>query len=370
MDMKRFLIAVSLLFVSIAGAAQAGDSLTMEQRLMALENKVADQCNIIGRLSSYVHASGYLQAGYEYNDGGKSSFFLKRARVILSGEIYKGAAGLVDYKFQTEFSGSVKVLDMYARYMPVKEAGVKLGQFKSPFTIENSEYAPTSLEFVNYALLTQRFARMGDREMTGISASGRDIGAEFLGSALHRDGFSVLNYELAVFNGYKLNSSDDNKSKDLVGRLIVKPFKELSIAGYAQYGEGNYPVFDEEKQKLVYEDDYKYHHMYRYGAGAAYKGEKSFVRAEAAVGKISTRVSRGAYIAAGQEFVKNWTFAGRVDYFDEDISTGKVCEFDYTAALTYKPIKNLSVALNYVFADRRGGAVDSNGLYLMFTARF
>ncbi len=276
----------------------------------------------------------------------------------------------MDYKLQTEFSGSVKVLDMFARYMPVKEIGIKLGQFKSPFTIENSEYSPTSLEFVNYALLTQRFARMSDREMTGISASGRDIGMEFLGSALHRDGFSILNYELAVFNGYKLNSSDENKSKDIVGRLIVKPFKEFSIAGYAQYGEGGYPVFDESSQKFVYEDDYKYHHMYRYGAGAAYKGKKSFVRVEAAAGKISTRVSRGAYIAAGQEFVRNWTFAGRVDYFDENISTGKVCEFNYTAALTYRPLKNLRVALNYVFADRRGGAVDSNGLYLMLTAGF
>lgn len=368
--MKRAIIVMSLLLISLIGAAQTGDSLTLEQRVQSLEKKVAAQEKLTDKLSKYVHANGYIQAGYEYNDAGKSSFFLKRARVTLSGDVYKGSAGAVDYKVQMELSGSVKILDMYARYMPVKEFGLKAGQFKSPFTIENSEYAPTALEFVNYALMTQRFARMSDREMTGISASGRDLGMEFLGSALHRDGFSILNYELAVFNGYKINSTDDNKSKDIVGRLIVKPFKEFSIAGYAQYGEGNYPVFNDETQKLVYEDDYKYHHMYRYGAGLAYKSDESFVRAEAAVGKISTRVSRGAYIAAGQEFIKNWLFAGRVDYFDENVSSKKIFELNYTAALTYKPIKNLSVALNYVFADRRGGAQDSNGLYLMFTTRF
>ncbi len=81
---KLFIVAISL-FVSLAGAAQSGDSLSLEQRLMALEKKVADQGRITGKLSPFVHASGYLQAGYEYNDAGKSSFFLKRARVILSG---------------------------------------------------------------------------------------------------------------------------------------------------------------------------------------------------------------------------------------------------------------------------------------------
>ena len=49
----------------------------------------------------------------------------------------------------------------------------------------------------------------------------RDIGVAISGDILDEK----ITYALGVFNGNGINTSDDNDQKDIIGRVVVSPFK-------------------------------------------------------------------------------------------------------------------------------------------------
>lgn len=99
--------------------------------------------------------------------------------------------------------------------------------------------------------------------LLGINSAGRDIGAQLYGGLIKRNGYNIINYNLAVFNGSGINRKDDNKSKDFVGRIMVNPIRELTIGAYYQYGEGEYIHSHIAEQG-------KYLVLHRYGGGIVY----------------------------------------------------------------------------------------------------
>ena len=155
----------------------------------------------------------------------RTTFYLRRARVSLSGDAAKEK---IDYRLQVDMAGSPKVCDLYFRYKPLNQLNIQLGQYKLPFSLENELYGPTKFEFIEYSYLTTYLVR-NDKKYDGISATGRDMGVQLYGSFLARDGYSILNYNIGVFNGAGINAKDNNSSKDFIARLIVKPIKGLSI---------------------------------------------------------------------------------------------------------------------------------------------
>ena len=291
----------------------------------------------------HLKISGYLQALYtlEYTEGKieNSSFRIRRARLSFAGKIVESKkAGVADYRLQVDFAESPKIVDAWVRYRPFAQLGIEVGQFKIPLSIENSEYAPLKLEFIDYSLVVQRLIKMSSHDVTGISSAGRDCGAQLYGGFIRREGFHLLNYNLAIFNGNGINSKkDNNHSKDFVGRLMICPLKDLTIAGYYQYGEGNFG----EKKYVGYQ---------RYGGGIAYNGRHAFARSEYLRGKTGTLVSEGAYASAGWKFHTPKAGYGsvgvRFDYFDENIRN-REREFNYTLGVTYQPWKYMRLQLNY-----------------------
>ena len=113
--------------------------------------------------------SGFLQAGYQYSDT-SSEFFVKRARLSLTGDIVPK----FDYKIQFEFA-KPRLVDAYLQYRPFPQFGLRAGQFKIPFSLENTEYGVSAFEFIDYPLALSRL--MAFDEVCGLAASGRDIGA-------------------------------------------------------------------------------------------------------------------------------------------------------------------------------------------------
>ena len=365
--MKQRHIIISALLLMGAGAfAQQPDAAASQQNIDAAQQNVT-----IDQLKKLVTPSGFLQAGYTYTDEPKSTFLLRRARLVLQGDLYKGEAGKVDYKLQLELTGTPKILDLFVRYRPIDEFGLRLGQYKSPLSIENSEYNPAKLEFVEYSLVVKRLARMSNSDLSGYNQNGRDLGLEFLGSAFKKDGYSLLNYELAIFNGHTLNANDNNESKDVVGRLIVNLTKELSVAGYYQWGEGTYPKYVDSTHTFVKTDDL-YDPLQRFGGGIAYKAQKAFARAEYIAGETNGTKSGGFYVAGGYEVVKNLALVARYDYFcdnndDKDYNT----EQDITVGLNYTPVKPINLKLNYIRQSyTKEGKDDVNGLYFMVTVKY
>lgn len=347
--MKKFLstlVAVALFSVVAASAKEANAEVdSLQQRITKLEKRAATW----DKVKQHFKISGFIQAAYfaDFVDGktDASYFRLRRARLSLAGKIVENErVGMADYRLQVDFAESPKIVDLWVRYRPFNQLGIQVGQFKIPLSIENSEYSPTKLEFIDYSLVVQRLVRMSSHDVTGISSAGRDMGAQLYGGFFKKKGYNIVNYNLAIFNGCGINQKkDNNTSKDFVGRVMVNPIKDLTLAGYYQYGEGNFNGLDGvESGKFV-----KYH---RYGGGVAYNGKNAFARSEYIRGNTGALVSEGAYAQAGWKF--HTTKAGygsvgvRFDYFDNDVLS-KQREFNYTIGAAYQPWKYLRLQLNY-----------------------
>ena len=376
--MKKFyiLILLALLCSPLCVSAQEAAAQEKEQLDAQVDSlqqrlaKIEKRAKIWDKLKQHFKISGLLQAGYSWEES-SSTFYLRRARLSLAGDIFRGKKGaMADYRLQVEFTSTPKIVDLYIRYAPVKEFGIQIGQFKSPLSIENSEYNPKILEFIDYSLVAQRLAHLSSGDVTGISSTGRELGAQFYGSAFHKKGYSILRYNLALFNGNGINAKDNNKTKDFVGRVMVSPIKDLTLAGYYQYGEGS---FAQDKFPQFYGAEVgntKYVKYQRYGGGVAYNGKHAFARAEYIGGKTGVLRSEGAYASAGYKFCGKGMVGVRFDYFDDDLSNIQR-EFNYTLGVTYQPWKYLRLQLNYVYKhyqhfDKKNG----NLINFMVTAMY
>lgn len=136
-------------------------------------------------------------------------------RLILTGDISR----TFDYKMQVRgFSSSadqqgkalITVQDMYLRAKIRPQIHIWAGQFPVPLTIENYDISPGTLEVPNFS---HAILKMVCRNaVSGYNTYGRDCGLQATGAFLH-DGWDMLTYNLALFNGSQMNRSDDNKSK-------------------------------------------------------------------------------------------------------------------------------------------------------------
>lgn len=242
MKIKHLCIAAALSAAALTGVnAQQPESLqaqieSLNARIASLETDLAEsRGKADGGAKSFfdehLRISGYVQVGYEWTEDTASTFFLKRARFKVDGDLWRDK---LDYCLQIEFA-SPKVVDAYVRFKPMAQVNAQLGQFKIPFSIENTEYAPLRAEFIEYPLALRKLVRMDD--VCGISSTGRDIGAQLYGSFFEQEGYHILNYSVAVMNGSGINKLDDNKSKDLIGRVMLRPIKNLLVSGSYMWSE-------------------------------------------------------------------------------------------------------------------------------------
>ena len=258
----------------------------------------------------YITPSGYFQAGFALDDSFDNTFYIRRARISLGGALYEGRAGKLDYKVQAELAGSPKLLDYFFKYTVCPEFGVQLGQFKSPLSIENAEYMPLKLEMIDYSLLVQRFVRMSAADLSGISSAGRDMGLQFYGSLFKLgDGHALLRYNLAVFNGAGINTTDDDRRKDFVARVMFFPIKDLNLTGYYMRTLGPHSSIMPEY------NDYDWYVFDRYGGGVCYDGKYAWFRAEYMEGHTFGWLARGAYATVGAKIAEKVGVGARYDYF-------------------------------------------------------
>ena len=226
---------------------------TLSARVERLETKNSKWSRVLEHLP---RISGYLQTGYEWSDN-SSTFFIKRIRLSLAGDIVRDR---LDYRLQVEFASSPKIVDAYVQYTPCGALNLKVGQYKVPFSIENTDY-PMALQRL-----------MGLSEPIGggtLASTGRDMGATLWGGLIERDGYRLINYDFGVFNGSGINTKDKNRSKDIAARLTLKPVRGLLLSG--SYYRGEYGE--------------NYLRRVRYGAGVCYDRGAGVVRGEWIGGK-------------------------------------------------------------------------------------
>ena len=136
------------------------------------------------------------------------SFLLRRARLSFEGKF----ATNYSYVVQSEFAGTVQILDAYvnAGFSPAFQ--VRVGKFKTPVGLEQLQSDPV-------AFFNERSVA------TGLTPN-RDVGLQLHGDVLD----NKLNYTLAVFNGVPdggnnvTGSADFDNNKLFAARLFATPF--------------------------------------------------------------------------------------------------------------------------------------------------
>lgn len=356
--------------------AQNSEVDALNERIAKLEKR----SEVWDKLKPAFQLSGYIQAGYDYlwNDNDAtttSSFHLRRARMTLKGDIYNGKAGKADYRIQVDLCKSPVIMDLWVNYQPVEEFGAKIGQFKLPISIENTDYNATRLEFISYSNTVQRMSRNGSGDMTGINSSGRDIGLQFAGGFIARKDFNIINYEVGVFNGSGINVKDSNLSKDVAARLTIQPLKLLKIAAYGLIGEINatslvstYPGMIQQNKSV----NLHYLKYNRFGGGFDYNDDHIFGRTEFICGQTGDYTSAGVYGQVGYKLRDKFTVGLRYDYFIENLNDDAPEQTTYSIALSYRPWKYIRLQAEYSLQETlyRDVSKLGNCLYFMATALF
>lgn len=336
-------------------AVSAADAARLPAEADALPVKTSSWERILERLPAI---SGYVQLGYEAAER-SSTFFIKRVRLNLAGNL----APKLGYRVQIEFA-SPKVVDAYVEWKPLRQLNVKLGEYKVPFSIENTDYVPLKFELIEYPLGLRRL--MGFEDVCGLSATGRDMGATLYGGFFRRDGYDVLSYDLGVFNGEGINTKDRNTSKDLSARLGVRPFPGLLLS--ASYYRGEYGA--------------SYLRRVRYGAGACYDRGPVVLRGEWIGGETGLPAgderpvgglleSSGWYVLGGWRVTRTLMPVVRYDTFLENTSAPSSRQTNYTAGILWQPVKYLRCQLDYTYEDYAShGVSNRNVVAVMFSGIF
>lgn len=354
-----------------SAAGTAAETPSLESLAAEVAALKAHSAAHTARLDRIPRISGYVQAGYEWSDG-SSSFFIKRVRLDLRGDI----ARKLDYRVQLEFASSPKIVDAYLQYRPFRQLNFKLGEYKIPFTIENTDYVPLKFELIEYPLALQRlmgFAEpIGGRYVGGamqggetLKDTGRDMGLTLHGSFFPCGERALLSYDVGVFNGAGINLRDNNRSKDVVARLTLRPVRGLTLSG-SWYG-GEYGADCLERQRV--------------SAGVCYDRGRGVVRGEWIGGRTGyaateeyaagTFDSSGWYVLGGVRLTPTLMPVVRYDTLLPDTASADSRQTNWTAGILWHPVKYLRCQLNYTYEHYAApGMTDRNVVAVMLTGIF
>jgi phosphate-selective porin OprO and OprP len=182
---------------------------------------------------------GLLQASSRWfpaegGDTGPNSFYVRRARPIFEGTIYK----YIGFRLMPDFGlGTTVLQDAYLdlKYWP--QAQLRLGKFKEPVSLERLQSAQ-DLQFVERSIANQL-------------APNRDVGAQFFGDLSN----GTVSYQFGLFNGVNDGGSGDiettDDGKDIAARIFLQPFKNKNGSAAQGLGFGVAGSWGQQKDPLT-----------------------------------------------------------------------------------------------------------------------
>ena len=303
------------------------------------EQQKKDKPEWLKELSSRITLSGYAQAGWSYqnpNNKATNAYNLKRTLLWAKARI----TDRWSFLFMHDFSSVVQEFYTDYRLSKNNELTVRLGQFKTAFSMENP-LSPTQLELIDvYSQAVLYLAGEGPDPLNGVNY-GRDMGLEIYGDLFK----NVLHYELALMSGQGINRKDLNNQKDFIAKLEVRPIDGLRFVASGYLGTGCAVNTAAWNPDIKVGDNYKRN---RYSIGAEYKtapytGSKykearpASIRAEWLGGKDGDVCSRGGYatvcipvvnaldvVASGETFDRNTKVDGIRPTSPSVCSTGTI----------------------------------------------
>jgi len=285
-----------------------------------------------------IKISGYTQSRYRQDESINDTFDIRRARLTFKGNITERFS----YKLQHEFGGSSqKLLDAELGYEFNPHFKLSAGQFKIPFSQENLT-SSAKLDTINRSQVVEALTARS-KDVLG-NQSGRDIGIKASGSFWQVSDIFIFDYELGVFNGSGINTSNRNEHKDFIGRLIFHPINGLSVG--ASYYSGRYTLPTAPTRK----DDRD-----RIGVEFAYVHEPISLKGEYIKGNDGVTKKNEWYLQAGYFFIpKKLQGILKYDTYDPNKKASKDAIDVYTIGANWFFNKWAKLQVNYELKDEEG----------------
>jgi len=291
--------------------------------------------------------SGYIHQQYynEFGENDQSTFVSKRARLGAKGGLNQYAK----YKFLGEFASSPKLLDAVLTLSPNNNWSLNVGQFKPPYGAEfltSAVYFP----FVN----TWKGKGLG---------TDRDIGASVTFKNKISPNLNVK-FDIGIFNGSGINTSDVNNDKNIVGRMELRLANVITLAPNFIVGKTN-------DTGILKQD------LSTYGGSVNWTWKNEAAQAEYSYSKVGETKKAGWYVWGAHSFVTNAKIfpvvqlLGRYEELDNDteLSGNKVDRITIGANL-FIDGKYTKLQLNYQINGEESVSVDNNEFVVNFQVAF
>ncbi len=272
-----------------------------------------------------------LQEWFTHDDHGKDNFRTRRAEISVSGKVldhFKWMA-MIDPSLVREDNTTRSIMkDMFVAFDGIPHHEVKLGQYKIPLTEEGFR-SSALIDTIERSYIARTYSDV------------RDVGLMTLGK------WKYLDYQAGIFNGQGPNKFDTKDQKDVVSRIVLKPFPDNDYLKGLQVGSSGYyrvntDTFGKKK---------------RLGAEAKYEYGLFSLKGEYLTAQDAAVPAEGWYAQLGYFFLPRWQGVAKVEGFDPNKRASNDKEFDTTVGLNYFFVyPTTKLQLNYIHKTFAAGA--------------
>lgn len=251
-----------------------------------------------------VHGYAQIYAEHMVNKGKpNNTFAIRKSEIVATGQITDRWSMAATFQVQ----GSPTLKDLNLTYTLSPAFRVRVGQFKSPLSMEN-QISPILSDLVTGGSAPTVFFNGIGRDPLMIGTAGRDTGIEVAGDLINRR----ISYRLMLMNGEGMNRNDLTIGKSLGGALYVRPLSELELHTSFTYGE---KAAADAYKGIMRGEEYK---RLRLTGGAHVQAGNFNIIGEYYYGRDKETASGGAYANARYTFRPNWDLIVAGDWLRPD----------------------------------------------------
>lgn len=348
------------------GLVKQNDADSIRADYALKQQDVKEKQKLFNVLSSRnINIGGYTQVRYQslQEPGKTDGFDVRRARLDIKGNF----STEWEYRLQTDFAISPKIIDAYFVYKPFDYLKITGGQFLIPNSLESTT-SDSSLETIDRAQISGLTGR--NKDALG-DQNGRDIGLQASGSlfktATNR---FLLDYYLAYFDGQGINiAADKNESKDIVARVVAHPYEFLDFGISYSNGHDSWTTPARNQDQI------------RIGADVAINYNDFSLRAEYLQAQQGTYIVNGVtkdllkdgwYAQAGYFVIpKKLQFVAKYDTFDPTKNNAKndITSF-YTLGANLYPNSFVKFQVNYKHKSEQGFSINKDEIVVQLQLKF
>lgn len=300
---------------------------------------------------------GFLQSQYEYSfeNQPKSSFSFERARIGVMGSIPYDFSYYVVMELSPFIAPNPYLLDAFITYGRFNWARISAGSFKTPFGLETNTACNNLLTVYRSTSTLQMVAPF------------RDLGLVFMGG----DETTHLSYQLGIMNGSGLGRADNNKMKDIVGRILLKPVDFIKVGGSFRTGYPSYNNNEDSRTSLAGELQANYK---GFTLQAEYLTDKGDYNRDLGGGCSGNLIDLGEKRSGGfatLAYLTKWNVEPvfRFDFFDSGNDRGYK-ENNMTYGINYYFNDWTRLQVNYIYRAEKPTEVKNDELVLQLQVKF